>query len=137
MVRHDRLRGRLRDLRAGAARGAGEGIDNLKRILASILLVLAVTARAEDLDPDSVKDLESSPAQGVPAEAAPSELPPDDFNFDEFEDPERPAARKARDPLMWFNRGMYHFNDKMYFWVLKPVARGWRFALPKGVRLGV
>jgi phospholipid-binding lipoprotein MlaA len=31
------------------------------------------------------------------------------------------------DPLEKINRGIFWFNDKMYFYVLKPVARGFRY----------
>jgi len=34
------------------------------------------------------------------------------------------------DPLEPFNRAMYHFNDKLYFWVLKPVAQGYQKIVP-------
>jgi phospholipid-binding lipoprotein MlaA len=32
---------------------------------------------------------------------------------------------------------MYHFNDKLYFWFLKPVARGYKFVIPGVIRTGV
>jgi phospholipid-binding lipoprotein MlaA len=41
------------------------------------------------------------------------------------------------DPLEPFNRAMYHFNDKLYFWVLKPLAQGYRAVVPEVVRIGV
>ena len=41
------------------------------------------------------------------------------------------------DPIAPFNRGMFYFNDKFYFWVLKPVARGYRYLVPTPVRIGV
>ena len=41
------------------------------------------------------------------------------------------------DPLEPFNRAMYHFNDKLYFWVLKPVAQGYRKVVPEVARVGV
>jgi phospholipid-binding lipoprotein MlaA len=31
------------------------------------------------------------------------------------------------DPLETINRGIFWFNDKMYFYVLKPIARGFRY----------
>lgn len=31
------------------------------------------------------------------------------------------------DPLETFNRGMFWFNDKLYFYLLKPIARGFRY----------
>lgn len=41
------------------------------------------------------------------------------------------------DPIEPFNRAMYHFNDKLYFWVLKPVATGYNKVLPKVIRVSV
>jgi phospholipid-binding lipoprotein MlaA len=41
------------------------------------------------------------------------------------------------DPLEPFNRAMYHFNDKLYFWALKPVARGYKLVVPEPARVGV
>jgi len=41
------------------------------------------------------------------------------------------------DPLEPFNRAMFHFNDKMYFWVLKPVAQGYNKIVPEPARVGV
>ncbi|MFO7570504.1 MAG: VacJ family lipoprotein [Smithellaceae bacterium] len=39
------------------------------------------------------------------------------------------------DPIEPFNRAMYHFNDKMYFWVLKPVATGYNLVVPEPARI--
>jgi len=41
------------------------------------------------------------------------------------------------DPLEPFNRAMFHFNDKLYFWVLKPVAQGYNKVVPEAPRVGV
>jgi phospholipid-binding lipoprotein MlaA len=41
------------------------------------------------------------------------------------------------DPLEPFNRAMYHFNDKLYFWLLKPVAQGYQKVAPERARVGV
>ncbi|HWI40304.1 MAG TPA: VacJ family lipoprotein [Verrucomicrobiae bacterium] len=41
------------------------------------------------------------------------------------------------DPLEPWNRAMYHFNDKLYFWVLKPVAQGYNVVAPEPVRISV
>jgi phospholipid-binding lipoprotein MlaA len=32
---------------------------------------------------------------------------------------------------------MYHFNDKLYFWVLKPVAKGYSTVMPEPARRGI
>ena len=47
------------------------------------------------------------------------------------------AKGEIADPLEPFNRAMYHFNDKLYFWVLKPVAQGYRTVVPEAARVGV
>jgi len=41
------------------------------------------------------------------------------------------------DPLESFNRAMFGFNDKLYFWVLKPVAQGYKKVVPEAPRVGV
>ncbi|MCE9614460.1 MAG: VacJ family lipoprotein [Lentisphaerae bacterium] len=41
------------------------------------------------------------------------------------------------DPLEPINRAFFHFNDKLYFWVLKPVSRGYGYVLPSTARRGV
>jgi phospholipid-binding lipoprotein MlaA len=41
------------------------------------------------------------------------------------------------DPLQGYNRAMFWVNDKFYFYLLKPVARGWRAVSPRPVRRGL
>ena len=41
------------------------------------------------------------------------------------------------DPLKPFNHLMFRFNDKLYFYVLKPTARGYKAVLPEKVRLSI
>jgi phospholipid-binding lipoprotein MlaA len=41
------------------------------------------------------------------------------------------------DPLEPFNRAMFQFNDKLYFWVVKPVAQGYSKAVPEKARISV
>ncbi len=41
------------------------------------------------------------------------------------------------DPLEPFNRAMFRFNDKLYFWILKPVAQGYKAVVPEAPRIGV
>jgi phospholipid-binding lipoprotein MlaA len=44
---------------------------------------------------------------------------------------------RVADPLKSFNRVMFQFNDKLYFYVLKPVAKGYKAVLPEPVRVSV
>jgi len=47
--------------------------------------------------------------------------------------PSTPVA----DPLYPWNRVMFKFNDKFYFWLLKPVSRAYRTVVPGLARTGV
>ena len=40
----------------------------------------------------------------------------------------------VKDPLEPMNRVFFEFNDKLYFWVLKPVAKGYSAILPVDIR---
>ncbi len=41
------------------------------------------------------------------------------------------------DPLETMNRGTFWFNDKLYFYLLKPVAKGYRWIMPEPLMLGI
>lgn len=41
------------------------------------------------------------------------------------------------DPLEPWNRAMFNFNDKLYFWVAKPLARGYSVIVPEWGRVRV
>ena len=56
---------------------------------------------------------------------------------DEYEEEEGAPVQLIADPIIGFNRGMYHFNDKLYFWFFKPVARGYRLIVPQELRVAV
>jgi len=47
------------------------------------------------------------------------------------------SAESIADPLEPINRVFFHVNDKVYFWVLKPVASGYKGIVPQGMRVGV
>ncbi len=49
---------------------------------------------------------------------------------------ETPQATVA-DPLERVNRAFFVFNDKAYFWVMKPVAQGYRAVVPQDARVAV
>ncbi len=48
--------------------------------------------------------------------------------------PTKPAP-KVSDPLEPMNRAFYRFNDKFYFWVLKPAAKGYTTVTPQPFRV--
>ena len=58
-------------------------------------------------------------------------------NLEDEEKGEEKEIAPIPDPLEPFNRAMFHFNDKLYFWVLKPVAQGYNKVVPEAPRVGV
>ena len=58
------------------------------------------------------------------------------FLEDPFSAPagESNAGQGIRDPLEPYNRFMFAVNDKLYFYVLKPAARGYRYVVPEAAR---
>lgn len=60
----------------------------------------------------------------------------DEFD-DEFEDEfDADGPPPVSDPLETMNRGFFWFNDKLYFYVLKPAAKAFR-VLPEDVRASI
>ncbi|HDZ22946.1 MAG TPA: VacJ family lipoprotein [Desulfobacteraceae bacterium] len=61
----------------------------------------------------------------------------DEKVIDEPEDWDEDVSQETiADPLEPINRVFFAFNDKLYFWVLKPVARGYRYVIPEPFRVG-
>jgi phospholipid-binding lipoprotein MlaA len=58
-----------------------------------------------------------------------------DTNY--MEDPFRAEPATIADPLEPVNRFFFHFNDKLYFWGLKPVSTVYSWYFPEGVRICV
>lgn len=59
----------------------------------------------------------------------------EDLGF--FDEEAEEEVVQVADPLVLWNRAMFHFNDKLYFWALKPLARGYRAVIPKPARSGI
>jgi len=54
-----------------------------------------------------------------------------------WEDDEAEEIDSISDPLEPMNRAFFQFNDKLYFWVLKPVATGYKTVLPQLARVSI
>jgi phospholipid-binding lipoprotein MlaA len=59
----------------------------------------------------------------------------DDFDDDLFSDDLIEENPEVADPLEPLNRVFFQFNDKLYFWVLKPVAKTYGAILPDDLRM--
>jgi len=85
------------------------------------------------------KDEAASPATaGKPEEKAEEKAEDDESDFD-YGMEDVPAAEQVTiaDPWEPFNRAMFTFNDRLYFWVLKPVAEGYSAVVPEPARVSV
>lgn len=47
------------------------------------------------------------------------------------------SVEVVSDPFYSFNKAMFTFNDRMYFWLLKPVAEGYKIITNETIRTGV
>jgi phospholipid-binding lipoprotein MlaA len=86
------------------------------------------------------KQIATGELEQIPSAPGFEEDSDDDFSDDEldlFDDEFEEDKAQVADPLAFWNRAMFHFNDKFYFWILKPVARGYRAVFPSMVRVGV
>ena len=75
------------------------------------------------------------PARSQEPASTPSVTAADD-DFAGFED-EFKAEKPVSDPLRFWNRPFFYFNDKFYFWLAKPVSRGYGYVVPKPARTAV
>jgi phospholipid-binding lipoprotein MlaA len=77
---------------------------------------------------------------GEPAEENAEPPAAEDLFADEepFEDPfAEEEFPTIADPLEPVNRAFFTFNDRLYFWVLRPVARGYSRVVPQRARVSV
>lgn len=87
---------------------------------------------------DAVRAQTSSSSEGVDSKRAGIYEDYDDSDeYDDYYDEGQDEGARIADPIEPFNRAMYHFNDKMYFWLLKPVAQGYNFVVPEPARVSV
>jgi phospholipid-binding lipoprotein MlaA len=83
---------------------------------------------------DSERITLESPEISVESEGGSAD---DRKNVNDVQKGEEEEIATIPDPLESFNRAMYHFNDKLYFWALKPVAQGYNKVVPEGPRVSV
>ncbi|MHB8909092.1 MAG: MlaA family lipoprotein [Syntrophales bacterium] len=117
------------------------------------VFVAAGCAHSPDTAPSAAPPAQPPQARQIMAVSEPMQVPPpppampvkaetkgvaDEYgDVDVSEKTGAEARPEIADPLEPFNRAMYHFNDKLYFWVLKPVAQGYGKVVPETARVGV
>jgi phospholipid-binding lipoprotein MlaA len=99
---------------------------------------MAVASYSQEQTPASLqlaKDEAASPATvDEPEQKAEGDGNDADVGMEDI-----PAAEQVTiaDPLEPFNRAMFTFNDRLYFWILKPVAQGYNVVMPEPARISV
>jgi phospholipid-binding lipoprotein MlaA len=118
------LPARAEEVRAGepAVKAAGEGSKpEIQPAEPKTTTDSAVPKPADEYGDVTEKDVSAAPS--------------DEYgNVTEGEAGASGEGAEIADPIEPWNRAMYHFNDKLYFWALKPVAEGYKAALPEDVR---
>lgn len=87
-----------------------------------------------DQTPQDQKQTTQEPDERI--EKPDQEQEPFDQEEEIIEEEEEESPQIA-DPLYLWNKGMYYFNDKFYFWLLKPVAQGYSAVVPEDMRIAV
>jgi phospholipid-binding lipoprotein MlaA len=78
-----------------------------------------------------------SSAEAAPEAAQKRDSPSASGEEIEYDDTDSEEDLQIADPFSAFNRGMHTFNDKLYFWVLKPMAKGYASVVPEKGRASV
>ncbi len=86
------------------------------------------TAIVNKVSPEGEK-MPSEPAEETTVEGN------DDTSRNEPESQEVAEEKGVADPLEPWNRIVFTFNDRFYFWVFKPLAKGYNFVIPEGARV--
>lgn len=71
-----------------------------------------------------------------PTPAATTRKPSNDDEYGNVTEGEATGSEgpSIADPIEPWNRAMYRVNDKLYFWLFKPVATGYRYVVPADFR---
>jgi phospholipid-binding lipoprotein MlaA len=106
-------------------------------LLLVVVLMSSAAAHGENENPDAAnasQSVRSSAEQpsGVTEGKTPEPALDDEFDFPEEQG--QPALVQISDPLEPVNRVIFQFNDKLYFWVLKPAAQGYNVVFREDIR---
>ena len=112
-------------------------------VVAAIFVVLLLCScahrevKSDPAAPPAAAAAEPSSVE-VPTPPPASESPDAGFDaFEEFDEEFVEAVVQVADPLRPVNRAIFVFNDRLYFWVLKPLALGYNAVLPETARIGI
>ncbi|MCL5023162.1 MAG: VacJ family lipoprotein [Nitrospirae bacterium] len=96
-------------------------------IVACVIVLLPVFVHAEVSQPGQTEETETTKSLSAGEEAVSGE-PAEEGVGEEV---------VPLDPLESWNRVIFVFNDRVYFWVMKPLAKGYNAVFPEPVRVSV
>ena len=115
-------------------------------LVACVFLAIPVFVRAETEAPKAPEvraAVEETPPVVAKADVAGDKKETSETSSAAATDAAQPDGEEAdqevsiADPIEPFNRAMFVFNDKLYFWLLKPVAKGYNAVVPEPARISV
>ena len=102
----------------------------------TFFLAMAFSTRAaENAGSNRDSQVMSAPAGSQDMTNEDNPLSEDQEELDDWEDLEETAD--IWDPFESFNRYMFTFNDRLYFWGVKPAATAYSWVMPEPLREGV
>lgn len=117
--------------------------NNHARLIRNDLLQIRVETERQ-VSPLMLASLDEVPVRSAAIDSFPEKITDavEEEMEDEFEDDledefAEEDGKELLDPLSGYNRVMTKVNDKLYFWVMKPVAKGYRKVVPKSARRGI
>ncbi len=128
---------------------SGSGIIRAERsvlktlILIPILLVCLTAMQAHAESSQSILEFSEISSNQESESPLEDEVQPETLKEteqgqeDTFGEADEEEVVRIADPLYPWNKAMYHVNDKLYFWMLKPLAKGYSAVVPEDVRLSV
>ncbi|NQU63018.1 MAG: VacJ family lipoprotein [SAR324 cluster bacterium] len=105
-------------------------------IVISLFSILLVGCSQQKTEKEPSVATASKPAESGQFTAEKTDAAEDE-EFDEFEAEFKEAKQDVSDPFEGYNRAMTTFNDKLFMWVINPLANGYRFIIPEAPRQGV
>jgi len=94
-----------------------------------VVLILWPTLFASLCLAEDERSIFASTSDGI-IQVAIANVPPEPSKLEE-------TSESIPDPLEPVNRAFFKFNDKLYFWILKPLANGYNAVIPEDGRVGV
>lgn len=107
--------------------------------LCAVLLLLSPGFVHAEEGPSEPTVVDSSVTDATPGGEGPSEADVSEGGevSEESETGEYSVEESIADPLEPWNRLIFTFNDRLYFWLMKPLGKGYNAVVPEMVRVSV